>query len=182
VAFWLHGAREPGGGDVVGKAAWLIPAFFTGVWFHLARDRIPLHAPLALVALATLLVTGALSPMAFALVDIPCLGYLVLYVAYAVPAARRFLHADYSYGLYLYAFLVQQSLALLVPGISVMAMTAGATIISVMLAAASWHLVERRATALVDLLVQRMRLARRGPVRQGFAPSMSFPSRLDAEG
>jgi peptidoglycan/LPS O-acetylase OafA/YrhL len=55
---------------------------------------------------------------------------------------------DYSYGLYIWAFPVQQSIAALIPGVSVAYMIVISATVSIILAVISWHLVERRALNL----------------------------------
>jgi peptidoglycan/LPS O-acetylase OafA/YrhL len=76
--------------------------------------------------------------------------YMILWVAY-VPngGIRKFNQlGDYSYGVYIYAFPVQQSVALLSPGISVMALMIFSSIGALFLAYISWHLVEKHALEL----------------------------------
>lgn len=59
------------------------------------------------------------------------------------------LHAhDYSYGIYIYAFPVQQTLVSFYPQHSVGEHLVVATLVTVGLAAVSWHLVEKRALQL----------------------------------
>ena len=55
---------------------------------------------------------------------------------------------DYSYGLYIYAFPVKQTVARLAPGVEPYAMFALAFPVTLALAALSWHCVERPALAL----------------------------------
>lgn len=150
------GVWEPSSSEVKSKLSWLIPAFFIGSLLYVARARIPLHGAIAAGALVLLVVAAMIGHRAFALVNLFCFGYLVLYAAYGLPLVRWQLHADYSYGLYLYAFLVQQVLARLVPGIDVLTMTVAATVITLILAAASWHLVEKRALGAVGTVAARL--------------------------
>jgi peptidoglycan/LPS O-acetylase OafA/YrhL len=69
------------------------------------------------------------------------------------PAAMRGIRAynrigDYSYGMYVYAFPVQQSIAALMPGVSTWTLTAVAMTVTLMLAMLSWHLVEKPAMSM----------------------------------
>ncbi|MCX7220851.1 MAG: hypothetical protein NTY70_18540 [Burkholderiales bacterium] len=55
---------------------------------------------------------------------------------------------DYSYGVYIYAFPVQQSVIALFPEISAVALTALSLSVTLLLAMLSWHLIEQPALAL----------------------------------
>lgn len=79
---------------------------------------------------------------------IACLGYFTFWFAYRLPAIPLPLPGDYSYGLFLYGFPVQQALIQFMPDIGVLALTAAALGISLILAALSWHGIERRALDL----------------------------------
>lgn len=63
---------------------------------------------------------------------------------------------DYSYGVYIYAFPLQQAVALLVPGNSPLANMAWAFPVTLVLAILSWNLVESRALALVGPLADAL--------------------------
>jgi peptidoglycan/LPS O-acetylase OafA/YrhL len=75
---------------------------------------------------------------------------LVLALAYLPGGFIRHFNrfGDYSYGLYIYAFPVQQSIAALIPGVGVAAMIALSFVVSLLLSIMSWHLIEKRALAL----------------------------------
>lgn len=122
--------------------------FVAGMAFWIWRDRIPLSLSLGLglVVLTVLLrATPAFLP-ALAL----SLAYLVFLAGLArLPAWARFARrSDYSYGMYVYAFPVQQVLAFY--GVTQpLALMALAFPLTLGLAAASWHLVEAPALALL---------------------------------
>jgi peptidoglycan/LPS O-acetylase OafA/YrhL len=100
-----------------------------------------------LVALAVL--TWLLRDSAFAYaLTIACLTYFTFWFAYRLPAIPLRLPGDYSYGLFLYGFPVQQALVQLDPDIGALPLTAGALAVALLLAVLSWHLVERRALDL----------------------------------
>jgi peptidoglycan/LPS O-acetylase OafA/YrhL len=122
-----------------------LSTFYLGTLVYLYREQIPLGWK-GLVA--SILVAGILYPTplfhaAFHLV----LPYWVFWCAY-VPRGviRRFNEiGDYSYGLYLYAFPVQQSVVALLPNITPWALSAIALPATLGCAFVSWHLIEKRA-------------------------------------
>ena len=122
--------------------------FFLGVAFYAHRGHIYLSSRLFL-ALVVALALSAADQDAFFVAYSLALPYLVFYLAY-VPSGwiRRFNQAgDYSYGIYIYAFPVQQSVAQLIPGVSVATMISTAFAATLALAFLSWHLVEKRCLA-----------------------------------
>ena len=128
--------------------AWLLPAsFLCGVLIHAYRERIPWSWPWGLASLAIALV----------LYDTPA-GHFpaVMFVAYATvffgltnPRKSGLLKgADFSYGVYLYGSVVQQTVALSPWGRHWWINAAVSVPVSVLVAALSWRLVEVRALGL----------------------------------
>jgi peptidoglycan/LPS O-acetylase OafA/YrhL len=78
------------------------------------------------------------------------IAFAVLVLAFRTPAWLRRLtaHGDVSYGIYVYAFPVQQSVAAIWPSVSPLLMFAIAYPVTYGLAFVSWRLVERPALAL----------------------------------
>ncbi len=130
------------------KLALLGPSFFAGAVAALASERIPLDGRLAALAAAGLIgatLTNGLAP-AFAI----CGTYLVLFAAFAplgaVKRAGRF--GDFSYGLYLWGWPVQQLVQSWLAPESALANFTIALPGAFLIAVLSWRLIEKPMLAL----------------------------------
>jgi peptidoglycan/LPS O-acetylase OafA/YrhL len=126
-------------------------AFAVGAVAAVRPDRFPVSARLA--AVAAVLVPGTLLLGGWDVAGSPAFAYLTLCVAMRGPAwfARLAPRADLSYGVYIYAFPVQQVLALLHVQRFGLAVYATASLAGSLAAGwVSWHLVERPALRLKD--------------------------------
>ncbi len=138
--------------------------FFAGATFYVFADRILLSLRLFLIAI-TLLIILSNHYSAFFVSYFLLIGYLVLYLAY-VPAGviRKYNQlGDYSYGMYIYAFPVQQSIAASITGITVAKMTVLSFSITLVLAILSWHFVEKPMLAkkyALSKLMNKIKLKR----------------------
>lgn len=120
--------------------------FFTGAACHALKDRIVLSSWAFIASLLAVLASATNPDIFFASYHL-LLPYIVFFLAY-VPSGpiRLFNNAgDYSYGIYIYAFPIQQSLVAAIPGISVPAMVIYSFCITFSFAFLSWHLIEDRA-------------------------------------
>jgi len=119
--------------------------FLAGSLFFLLRTYIPFSPGLAVLALAIALV-GCRFRHGMDLL-MPFAGtYLIFFIAFnpQLPFANFGKRGDFSYGIYLYAFPVQQLLVQWTGNrLGVMAHFAAATCVTVVLAFLSWHLVEK---------------------------------------
>jgi peptidoglycan/LPS O-acetylase OafA/YrhL len=155
-----------------GHAVWLFPRtglmFACGALLYLFRDRIPMSRSVAVVAVA-LVVAGVAATPSYRLVAAPAIAYLCLYVGIELGRfSRLVLRTDLSYGVYIYAFPIQQALLLAGLGSIGWAGFAGLTVaLTLPLAAASWFAVERPA--------QRFRRRARRVESGHFDPAIARP-------
>lgn len=128
------------------EASWTLrfaAMFFVGAALQLYRHRVALSYPGLAAGLVVLLAASADTGL-FALAFVSAGAYVVLCLA-CLPGGwlRRYNRfGDYSYGLYIYAFPVQQFVVAVVPGIGVAALFLVSAAITLVLAVLSWHLIE----------------------------------------
>lgn len=130
------------------NGALLVATFLAGVGMYLYRDVLPWGR-------VPMLLSGALSMACLAYIPngdffapIP-VAYFTVCVGLTNPSRRVLAGADYSYGIFLYGFVIQQTLMFLLPSwrhwaLNILLSVPAAFII----AAASWHLVEKPAQNL----------------------------------
>ncbi|WP_298207271.1 acyltransferase [Ferrovum sp.] len=128
---------------------WLFFLFFTGSTFFILRNRIVLSHSIFFILLFVLLL-ASLNRHAFFIIYAATLAYILFYVAYIPSGMVRKYNklGDYSYGFYIYAFPVQQSIAALLPGVSVLTMVIISSAVTLLLAVLSWHFLEKHALDL----------------------------------
>jgi peptidoglycan/LPS O-acetylase OafA/YrhL len=145
----VHGLGVRAG--TVENFAWLAAPFFAGAVLAIYADRVPLTTVLGVPALV-------LAPVAAYFQLLPLLGaipvaYACLWLGHRLPAWRIGRRNDLSYGIYIYAFPVQQSLTLIAGNRLPVGLAIALSIVgTVPLAALSWFLVEERALRLKDQL------------------------------
>lgn len=137
----------PNTSDAVG-ATYVIAAFAVGAAAYSWRDRLVLSSPVALALVLLCVVTG-LGPTSLRVVVWTVASvYLCYWFAYALPPVGRTLtrFGDASYGVYIWAFPVQQAIVQVAgTDASPWLVIAVATPIVWLLAITSWRLVERPA-------------------------------------
>jgi peptidoglycan/LPS O-acetylase OafA/YrhL len=120
--------------------------FLAGSCFWAFRDRIPKSNLLALLCVIGLIAASLVGRFALH-AALPVLGvYLLLWIAFndSIPLHRFGKYGDFSYGLYLYAFPVTQSLVALTHGrFPPLVLALFVLAATVPLAIASWFLIER---------------------------------------
>lgn len=124
--------------------------FFTGAACHILRSRIELVTPVLAVVATAILASVFAGREIFFFTYALGIAYTVFYLAY-VPAGilRAYRHrGDYSYGMYIWAFPVQQAIVARWPGIRTPALMMSSGLVTLALAIVSWHLLESNALAL----------------------------------
>jgi peptidoglycan/LPS O-acetylase OafA/YrhL len=151
-------AVAPIGGTTSGNFPLVVmlgATFVLGVLAYALRSRLHLNWTIAVVLMALWLATwgGGWTRVT----GILAIAFAVLVFAFRTPAWLRNLTApgDLSYGIYVYAFPVQQSLAAIWHGIAPLAMFSIAFPVTYALAFLSWRLVERPALAYKRLVAPR---------------------------
>lgn len=122
--------------------------FWMGVLFSLIKIE-KLSTPWGLTLTSAALIVSASVPNYFAFVSWIAIPYLALKVGLAAtPMLSNFSRFDYSYGIYIYAFPVQQTLSRYWPEMALGWHIVFASLMSACLAALSWHLIEKKALGL----------------------------------
>jgi peptidoglycan/LPS O-acetylase OafA/YrhL len=123
----------------------LFHMFFIGSAFYVLRDKI--HLSQTWIAFCALLLIAPIAGKdSFYLVYCLALPFVVFYLAYGVSGRILAFNklGDYSYGIYIYAYPVQQSIVYAFNGISVANLIIVSFPVTLALAMLSWHLVESR--------------------------------------
>jgi peptidoglycan/LPS O-acetylase OafA/YrhL len=148
-ALWAWEAIKRGGDHTAGASGPdLVLSFLVGVLFFVYRERVPLNLPLFGAALA-LSVGLVLLPRGAYYIPIP-VTYVTVYLGLLdPPKVRGLFGGDYSYGLYLYGFPIQQAFASMGPWAHHWYLNLGFTLaLGFSIAFLSWHYIEKPALAL----------------------------------
>lgn len=126
-----------------GYSFYPVPIFLLGMALYAVRDRIILDWRIAIGLAAAYVALHGTSASDF--VFYPAFIYGVLTIS-ASPFLHRFRPPnDYSYGIYIYGFMCQQIVSVTFPTISSYASLVLSVPLTLLFAAASWHLIERPA-------------------------------------
>lgn len=142
----------------------LVVTFLCGIWLYRMRTWVPYSQPLAwlsfLMALAFCSVPG------MSLLALAPITYLTVYLGltnFGLPAVLK--TGDYSYGIFLYHFAIQQFLVQRFPIMQTYVWNAATSlIVAAVIAFISWHLVEKhamklkKATKVIDGFVAKVKL------------------------
>ncbi len=134
--------------------------FFTGASFFVLKERISLTTNGFFICMATLVASIFISQHAFFVTYCLTLAYILFYIAYKPAGNIRQYNrlGDYSYGVYIYAYPVQQSIATLMPNITITGMIIISIMITILLATLSWHFIEHPSLAHKNYWVNQTKL------------------------
>jgi len=134
---------------------YLTACFLSGVFFYVNKDHTPLHVFVLLFAWA--LVFLCRSTIFSGILNLFTVGYTVFWFAF-VPAGhiRKFNNfGDYSYGVYIYAFPIQQTFLAIFHTMSPWLLLVCASITTLFFAVLSWRFVEKPALAYKGVLYKK---------------------------
>ncbi len=129
--------------------------FFSGAAFYVLKERITLSHLYFWLFIIALCISATVNKHLFFVVYTLTVAYVLFYLVYIPSGYVRNYNqvGDYSYGVYIYAFPVQQSVAALIHGVSVLSMVLISGTVTLLLAVLSWHFLERRALGLKGIYV-----------------------------
>jgi peptidoglycan/LPS O-acetylase OafA/YrhL len=129
----------------------LAPVFLAGSLLYLYADRVPVAWPLGVAALVLTPVAGELNVVSS--IGAPVIVYACFWLGIALPLQKIGHRNDISYGVYIYAYPIQQLLAAAGwnrHGVALYIVLS--VLLTLPLAAASWFTVERPALGLKNRL------------------------------
>lgn len=132
--------------DTVNTVLKLAYFFFAGGAYAILRERVSVTDFGFYIFSALLICSGFLGENYFFFTYVVLLPYLLLYLAY-VPSGfvKKYNKiGDYSYGVYIYAFPIQQSIAAIFIGVSVANLLIISLVVTLVISVGSWHLVEKK--------------------------------------
>lgn len=159
--------------------------FMLGVIAYMFRYRIPFSPVISVVAAGALICLAAalpgLSTATICTIGAPLIVYVTVQLGLSdLPKLPIFSRGDYSYGIYLYGYPLQQTLVTLFPSlVSPLLHFVFSTIVTVAAAATSWHLVEK---PILKLRRKFSFTARKGDATEALPsnPEISPLEKLDA--
>ena len=125
--------------------------FVMGALASLYQDHIQIKGTIALLFVLTLVSAWMTGRVVFQFAYVFCLPYLIAYIAYVPRGFVREYNrlGDYSYGVYIYAFPIQQMLASMYSKISAVTMMGLSFAICLFFAVCSWHLIEEKSLRIL---------------------------------
>jgi peptidoglycan/LPS O-acetylase OafA/YrhL len=122
-----------------------IAMFGSGVLLFMFRDRINLSTKYFFAIIALISVAALYRPF-FVAVTYSSLCYLVIYLAYVPKGIIRKFNSlgDYSYGIYIYGYPIQQSIEQMLPNLHITVYFITTYFFTLLFSILSWHLIEKR--------------------------------------
>ena len=119
--------------------------FMIAVLFYLYRDLIKYDARICIFL--SILWVLSFKTVLFSLVSFIAIPYVILFIAFArIPYLNKTgKYGDFSYGLYIYAFPIQQSVSHFIPGIPVLGMFLLSSLIVIPISIISYKFLESKA-------------------------------------
>lgn len=153
--------------------------FLAGALFYILRDRIAYRGIFAVAALVLmslhwsgLLHLGMLTPLILA----APVAYFTIYVGLlTLPKLPLYSRGDYSYGIYLYAYPLQQALVAIYPHWHIALHFLCSIIIATLFAIASWHFVEKPTLSWRKRALRQAREGGKWGEQRGSNPQPSVP-------
>lgn len=138
-----------------GKFIRLFSMFFMGSVFYIYREHIFLSSRMFYIGLSIISLSILQKEIFYVTYSI-LVPYIVLFIAYVPNGKVRLFNrgGDYSYGLYIYAFPVQQIIAVVIPNVSVAVMILSSFLFTMVLAYFSWHIIEKRFLGMKKNYIQ----------------------------
>jgi peptidoglycan/LPS O-acetylase OafA/YrhL len=134
------------------NGALLVVTFLAGVSIYYYREMLPWNAWCGSASLIISMILLGSSRYGDLFAPVP-VAYATVYLGLLNPSRKMLRGADYSYGIYLYGFVLQQTIVDFLPMARVWYVNILISVPAVVLvAAASWHLVERPAGRLRPIL------------------------------
>lgn len=132
-----------------GEGLKLFTMFFMGSLYFILKDKIPINSKIG-ITLILILLLSVINKNAFFVVYTLTLSYIVFYIAYIPKGKIRNFNklGDYSYGIYIYAFPIQQMVANLSPGCSALELMTLSYIGTLIMSILSWHIIEERCISM----------------------------------
>ena len=137
----------------------LFITFSSGMLYYLYMDKIRYNTKLILLFTVLFIIPIIFPGTYFSylfLLPLLSLPYITFYLAFLpIKKLNDFgKNGDFSYGVYIYAFPIQQTIAYFYPNISVVSMFLLSTILILPLAWFSWHFIESKALRLKNKLLR----------------------------